>query len=391
MSIRECALKSPSFMKLKEVYNNRETEAKRLRNEGKKVVGTFGCDVPDEILLAAGLFPVRVYGEPDLPLFDVDKYLELSFPVMYRSQFEKLINGVYNELFDWVTISSSSDANLRLFYYLKEIRRIEPTIPVPAVSFIDLLFLRYSIHQVRNEMTVLKFKQEAEILAGKQISDNDILHASEICNENRSKLGEFSLFRYGEKARVTGSEALTVIGASLFMEKEDHTRTLAELLREVKDWEEADGLRVFVTGSDQDNRLLYDLIEECGGHVVSEDHNWGDRHFNRNIDTCMDPIKGIVDRYMLRDASPNKALVSERVKALYENVKKTGAEALISFTYQYDDSSSWDFPSQAEKLKADGIPSLRLTGQPYDLGNRDALKNLIGSFIQEVQGGQSHG
>ena len=93
MSIRDCALKSAAFSRLKDVYDNREMEIRKARAAGTKVIAELGCDVPDELLLAGGLMPVRVYADPDKELIQTNKYLEFSFDPVVRAQFEKIIDG----------------------------------------------------------------------------------------------------------------------------------------------------------------------------------------------------------------------------------------------------------------------------------------------------------
>jgi benzoyl-CoA reductase/2-hydroxyglutaryl-CoA dehydratase subunit BcrC/BadD/HgdB len=68
MSIRDCALKSTAFSRLKDFYDNREKEIKAARAKGVKIIAELGCDVPDELLLAGGLMPVRVYADPEKEL-----------------------------------------------------------------------------------------------------------------------------------------------------------------------------------------------------------------------------------------------------------------------------------------------------------------------------------
>ena len=79
MVLRECAEKSAAFQKLKNAYTHREEAAKAAKAAGKKVVGTLGCDVPEELILAAGMQPYPIYAVPGGPMDMADKYLEYAF------------------------------------------------------------------------------------------------------------------------------------------------------------------------------------------------------------------------------------------------------------------------------------------------------------------------
>lgn len=100
MSIRTCALQSDAFIALKKVWEHRDIEAQKWRAQGKKVIGKLGFDVPDELLIAAGMLPVQVYADPERSLNETNKYLEYAFEPVVRAQFEKLIDGTYGEQLD---------------------------------------------------------------------------------------------------------------------------------------------------------------------------------------------------------------------------------------------------------------------------------------------------
>ena len=93
MGIRKCALESKAFLALKEIYDHREMEAVKWREKGGKVIGELGCDVPDELIIAAGMLPIHVYADQTKELKETDKYLEYAFDPVVRAQFEKIVDG----------------------------------------------------------------------------------------------------------------------------------------------------------------------------------------------------------------------------------------------------------------------------------------------------------
>ena len=119
MSIRACALGSSAFAALKVVYDNCDAVAAAWRAAGKKVVGELGCDVQDELILAAGMLPVHVYADPAKPLTETDTYLEYAFDPVVRAQFEKIVDGTYQDQIDYLAISNSTDVIIRLYLYLR--------------------------------------------------------------------------------------------------------------------------------------------------------------------------------------------------------------------------------------------------------------------------------
>lgn len=383
MSIRKEALFSQAFVQLNEAYENREKAAEEWKKQGKKVVGILGADVPEELLLAADLMPYPIYGEAEADLTETNQYLEFSFPLTVRAQFAKILTGTNRNLTDYLVIGNSTDAMVRIYYYIRELKQLEPEREIPELYFIDWLFTRFRMHQIRNEDTLEKFRKELSNWTGREITEEQIKAAAEICNENRAALKQIGALR--RQGKIAGTEALIIIGSGFYMRKEVHTKLVREVASDAESWPKAPGVPLFVTGSPQEHKDFYEQIEALGGNVVSEDHDWGDRYWNREVNTDLSAVKGIVDRYMLRQAGTKRAFVSERIEAVCEAVRTCGARGMISCTYQYDDAPSWDFPRQTEALQKMGVPTLQLSGQPYGAKRGGKTENAVKQLIAQIK------
>ncbi len=387
MSIRSCALESQAFLALKDAYEHREKGAAAARKKGMKVVGELGFDVPDELVLAAGMFPVRIYADPEKSLEETDKYLEYSFEPVVRAQFEKIIDGTYGDQIDYLAISNSTDVIIRIFLYLRELKRVEPEKNVPPITFIDWLFTRHRLHQVRDEFVIGLFKKQMEEWAGREITDEEIRKAGAILNENRQALRDMAALRHGTEVRISGTEAMVIIGAGFFMDKEEHTALVRQVTLDAASWPVLTGPRVFYTGAAQEDNSLYDKIEAAGFVIVGEDTDWGDRSYDRDYNMDYDPIRAIVDRYMLREFSAKKAFVSQRVEALDREVNAAGAEAVIFYTNQYDEVATWDMPKQRKSLEARGIKHITFGRMQWPVSKNEDLDAKLAEFAQAVKGG----
>ncbi len=388
MSIRKCALESKAFTALKEVYDHRDAPAAKWRAEGKKVVGKLGFDVPDELLIAAGMLPVQVYADPERSLDETNKYLEYAFEPVVRAQFEKLIDGTYGEQLDALAISNSTDVVIRIFLYLRELHRVEPEKNLPPFAFIDWLFTRTSRHQARNEFVINLFRKQVEEWAGREVTDEEIREAGKICNENRAALREMAELRHGEEVHISGSEAAVIIGAGLFMERKAHTELVRQVTEDAKTWPVLEGPRVFYTGAEQEDSSLYEKIEAQGMVIVGEDTNWGDRCYNRDYNPDYPATRALVDRYMLREFSAKKAFVSQRVEALDREVDEARAEAVIFYTNLYDEVATWDMPNQRKSLSSRGIASCIFGKMLWPAAKNEGLDERLAAFAKELREGK---
>ena len=380
-------MESKAVLALKDAYDHREKGAAAARAAGAKVVGELGFDVPEELVLAAGMFPVRIYADPGKSLEETDKYLEYSFEPVVRAQFEKIIDGTYGSQLDYLAISNSTDVIIRIFLYLRELKRVEPEKPVPPITFIDWLFTRHRLHQMRDEFVIDLFKKQLEEWAGREITDEQIREAGAVLNENRRALRQMAQLRHGQEVRISGSEAMVIIGAGFFMDKKEHTALVKQVTEDAKSWPVLEGPRVFYTGANHEDLALYEKIEAAGLVIVGEDTDWGDRSYDRDYNPELPVIRGVVDRYLFREFSAKKAFVSQRVEALDREVNAAGAEGVIFYTNQYDEVATWDMPKQRKSLESRGIKHITFGRMQWPVSRNEGLDEKLAAFAQEMKGG----
>ena len=136
MAIRKAALSDPSFLKLKKAYDDRKAVLKSWKDSGKKVVCVAGYDVPDELILAAGMVPFRVTGYYGGERKSAEKYLEYSFGAIWKGLWESIAED-YAGLADRLVFSNSTDMFLKLYYYFRTLKRLEPERVLPELFYID--------------------------------------------------------------------------------------------------------------------------------------------------------------------------------------------------------------------------------------------------------------
>jgi benzoyl-CoA reductase/2-hydroxyglutaryl-CoA dehydratase subunit BcrC/BadD/HgdB len=85
---------------------------------------------------------------------------------------------------------------------------------------------------------------------------------------------------------------------------------------------------------------------------------------------------------MLRSYSSKKAVVSQRIEALDAEVAAAKADAVIFYTNIYEDSASWDYPSQKKSLDEQGIPNACFAKMLYPATDNEDLAGKIAEFIK---------
>lgn len=372
---------------LRNHYRQRFLAAKEWKENGGKVVGYIGPDVPEEMLLAAGFFPLRVTGDPWGSTALADRYMEPVFDAMVRSIFNRLLDGTYAFL-DHLVIANSADALVRLFYYLREVKRIEPDLGIPDFYFLDIIHTRFRTSALYNRDRFREFERRLVAWSGREISDDAYAEAIAVCNENRRLLQEVALLRVVDPPRVSGADALQIIGAAVLTVKKEHNKLLRQFLSEANELPKRSGARLFLDGTSVDSVQFYEIAESCGCTVVAETTDWGNRYFDGLVNESDAPFEAIVDRYHLRAPSPSKASVSARVEYCVRKALEAKAQGVIFFILESDDAPSWDYPEQRKALEQLGIPTLCIDRQPYALSDIEGLKSRIQVFLGRIGSGQ---
>jgi len=382
---RNCALQVEAYRKLHDVYTDRNAAVRSIREKcpGKKIAWTFGSNVPDELLMAAEMVPVRAYGDHELPRKAADRHLEASFSSYWCGLFEKVVGGKNRDVMDVAVFSNTTIMIEKIYEYLKALDRVQPELQLPPLMYYEQeLFNPTHLSYKRAVENFEIFRNRLQIDYGYRITDANLRKAAEICNKNRDALREFAELRNAPDCRVTGTEALTVIGASLIMPKEESTELISAVTQSAKNWPVVEAAPIYYTGTMQENTDLYELIEESGGNVVGEDHDWGDRHFDRNVDLKDAYIsQAIVARYLYKYANSERGLVRNREKAVPDRAKAVGAKMFLLFMNTNDESFLWDLPSQKPHFEEYGIEIYKIEGQKYPFENAAKLKEELTGFI----------
>jgi benzoyl-CoA reductase/2-hydroxyglutaryl-CoA dehydratase subunit BcrC/BadD/HgdB len=373
-----------AFETMQKYYRERCLAAREWKRKGGRVVAYFGNEVPEELILAAELFPLRITGNPLSGGELADRYMEYYFDVQVRSMYNEILKGVY-DFADMIIIPHSSDSVLRLYYWLWEEKRINEAMPFVRPYLFDKPHTvtrgagLYMLNRVR------ALKQRLEQFTGLEISSESLLQAIALTNENRMLLRKVADLRTATPPRISGTEALQIIGASLFMQKEEHNKLLRQFLQEAEQLP-AKGdskVRLFISGSTVDNLQFYELVEFCNAVIIAEDVDTGNRYFDGLIDTSLDPLEAIANRYWLLP-SPQTVPMAIYSSYVLEKIKSVRPQGVIFNYLQWDDAPAWHYPDLKSELDKMGIPHLVFEFQEYLLAAPQRLKTRIEAFIESI-------
>lgn len=353
------------FDQFKSWYENRHDYAKGWKQRtGRPVVATMCTYTPEEILIAAGMLPVRVIGAHE-PQNVTEPHIFGMFCPFCRDSLAQGLLGRYDYC-EGVTLTQSCIQYRQTFTSWRE--------HVPTVKWDYYLPMPNEVQskfaKLLHYSEVKKFRQFMEGVIGKTISDDDLRAATALVNENRRLLHQLFEYRKEVNPRVTGVDALYASLSAQFVDKEEHNRELRRVLAALPDQprnQRPEGVRFMTIGSENDDASFMAMVESVGATIVIDDQCSGTRNFWNEAHIQDDPIATIADRYCERPACPTKDYPAHtRFDHVLKLAQDYNARAAVFLQQKFCDPHEGDYPDLKEHLEKNGIPTLFLE---FDITN----------------------
>src|SRR5690606_34293681 len=130
---------------------------------------------------------------------------------------------------------------------------------------------------------------------------------------------------------------------------------------------------------------LHAVIEDLGGQVVFDDHDWGDRLFLLRVDEAGDPLAALAEAYRTQAVSPRSYPQAGLDRAFRDRVTELGVDGVVFAIEEWDDTLGWDYPGQKRLLDGMGVPSVLLGDQSYAAPDRDAERVAVSGLLDLIR------
>jgi bzd-type benzoyl-CoA reductase N subunit len=352
-----------------------------IKQHGGKIFGWLCTYVPEEIIHAAGILPVRITGySQEMELEDGNAYLYINNCSFSRSCLQMGLSGEYDHL-DGVVAGSTCDGARRLFdlwrYYIKAPFHHILTVPRKYTERAHSLYYEQ----------VTQFKEHLEQYLDIEITDEALLKSISLYNESRELLKELYQLRKRDKPPITGSETMEVLNACLRMPKELFNQYLRELLDELaaSEIEHRSQARLMVTGSVMNNPEFIRSIEELGGLVVTDELCTSTRYWSDPV--VLDdrsPLESISRRYLNNFPCARMVPSNERFDRITQLVRDYEVDGVISQIIRYCVPYAHDLPLLIRRLKTAGIPTLALDVE-YGTSGSGQIRTRVQAFLEMLE------
>ncbi|HWQ77514.1 MAG TPA: 2-hydroxyacyl-CoA dehydratase family protein [Anaerovoracaceae bacterium] len=348
-----------------------------MKNTGKKAVGCFYIYTPEELVYAAGMLPVGMWGGQTVGTLS-NRYLQGFCCSIMKANTEQALLGKYDFL-SAVIITSFCDT-------LKCIIENWKT-ALPEMNIIPMIYpqnrkIQAGRDYMREELE--RVKKELERIAKRNITDAGLEESIEIYDEYRSAMQEFTDLVQKQPVLLNARARHLIIKASYFMDKKIYTEKIRKLISELNKIPEdkTPKKKILLTGLIAEPNGLLDILTENEMFVVADDLAHESRQFRTIAPKRGDALNRMVERIAMQDGC---AFLYDEGKSrgarILDMAAKYRADAVIFCQLKFCDPEEFDYPIIKKELEAAGIPALYLEIE-QQMDSLEQLRTRIQSFAE---------
>lgn len=355
---------------------NRYQWARDYQQAGKKVIGVISSIVPEELIWAAGMLPMRVTGVWNADIALATVYRSTSTCSYCNHVLQALLSGEWAFL-DGV-IAADKDQDI--------LRMLEMAEYGGGAKSTCILHTPFSPTRTSEEYyrTQLKKEQEyLEALSGQPITQAQIRDALHLFNELRGLVREVYDLQKREHPALTGTEMLGLTTGLQVMDRAEaveELRALLPWLRQRKAPAKCLTPRVMVSSDSLDDPAYFALVEE-EGMIVMDDLDTGSRYYFYDTDESKEVYAALAERYVSRILAPRMNNWEEQIASNVDWAREYRADGVMVMPLTWCNPQRFRWPMLKRELDAAGIPAILLERE-YHFANEGQLRTRIGAFLE---------
>lgn len=329
----------------------------RKESAGSAIVGHMCTYTPEELIVAAGAMPYRIFGASHCTT-SADAHLQSYSCSMVRIALEDALSGQLSFL-DGTVFPHTCDS----FQRLSDIWRRNTGLGFQLDLVLPVKLNTESAQSYIMEV-LTKFKRELESALATEITDRDLENAIRSCNQARRLLQQLYAFKIRHPGAVSIRDLHHTFKAAMIMEKTEFIDQMTGVLSALDSTgatEFSETKPVVVTGGICLVPDVLHMIEESGGRVVGDDLCTGARYGEGVIHHPDDGLAALADRFRSLSLCPTKHDgLNRRIDDLIGLVRERRARGVLILTVKFCDPHCFDVPYLTEALNKADIASLVL-------------------------------
>ncbi len=365
------------ILTLEEISKNpaKSVEAE-MKKTGKKAVGCFPYYTPEEIIYAGGMLPIGLWGaQTEFKLSD--KFLQSFCCSIMRANLELGMKGSY-DFMSAIVIPTYCDT-------LKCICENWKT-AVPNTYLIPIVYPQNRKIKAGTDYLINELKRvqgELESIAGRKITEEDLLASIAIYEKYRKTMREFTSLVRQYPITLNAKTRHLIIKGAYFSDKELFTAKMEELIAELKRLPKEDfkGLKVVITGILAEPDVLLDTFVQNDIAFVADDLAQESRQFRTGIHKGETAVEMLAFKIADQSCSLLYDENKSRGELLIDLVRENDADGVVVSMMKFCDPEEFDYPIYKKELEAEKIPVLYLEIE-QQMESVEQLRTRIQSFAE---------
>ena len=375
--------------RFRSITGNPQEYAQSLKVKGQLLAGYMCTHVPEEMLYAAGIIPVRILSSHESQAMTRSYIHETYCSFSHDCAYQGLAH--HYDFLDLIVTSSSCIHMGEAF-----------NVWVRFAGFQGKSFLLPYPHIIETKPAAAfmkqsyeEFKQFLETFVKRSLTDEEIEGAIKVCNQTRRLLKQLWGFLRRENPPITGPDVAAVTLASQLMDKQECNPMLEQLVRglEAEPGKGAPGVRLMVSGGACDDLGIFDLLEHLDykASLIFVDSCTATRYFWFEVpEGRPDKLQAIAEGYISRIPCPAKDNVpgtgeKKRFRFIQEFIEEYKPDGVVFLYQRFCSPQPMDVVALRPILDKLGIPST-----DFELDTTvpvTQFRTQLEAFIETIKGG----
>ncbi|MFW9989923.1 MAG: 2-hydroxyacyl-CoA dehydratase subunit D [Candidatus Odinarchaeota archaeon] len=327
-------------------------------------------ETPEEILVAADITPIRLFGNPMIGIDKANEHIPPNHCVWARNILQQALEGLDQDIKGIISTHGCDCTNREFDIWLESVN-LEFFYFLNAPLKRDNAALKFFIDDIKE--LIIQLEDTFNV----NITNEKIIRAIKEMNHIRDLLREIS--KYREKMILPGSIFHSLVKNVQQMEKDKAREILESKLNELKttkSYLDNKMKKILLTGSVIDDTEFIRFLENLKYHIIIDDLCIGTKYFWNNVDETDDPIRALAKYHLNKPIYSTKFPSYERFKTLKNLAEQYSVDGIINIAQKFCEPVLYTHPYFSKKFKELGIPYL-FVEMEY---NRESYKQLITRF-----------
>jgi benzoyl-CoA reductase subunit C len=356
----------------------------KAQHPGGKAVGCFPVYTPVEIIHAAGMLPVGLFGGgTTIELANADARFQSFVCSIAKTTLEMGFQARLKPL-DGLVFSSICDVARNLS---SVVARNFPEFQVEYIHHAQNMTSPAAVDYLENEFR--RVQRNMEKLSGRAIGQDALAASLRLYNRVRGLLRRLYEVRRESPQLISTVELYVLVRSGTLVPPEEHLRELEQVLDllPARQGRPKDRIRVVIESAfcEQPPLDLLQVVEDAGCYIVDDDLLTGWRWFVEDVPEDLSPLRALAESYIRRSvySSVRHDGPRPRTAGLVEKVRRAGAQAVIFMPAKFCEPALFDYPLFRVALEEAGIPHLVVEFEEK-MWTFERTRNELETFVESM-------